>query len=231
VKGKYQVSLAGRQVTWLGLLIKEDRKPGEVSAGADVVALLQMTITPISASPRLTDSAIAGVSLSPTDAATQLTHRSADGVWMLTYDRKWYMNTDQRDMTILRLVEDGQRIAQCNVKTMSKAETSKTPKLAKFEEEVSRALAKNRGKLVESKELSHEAGYRVFRVTVNGESSDVAIQWNYYLVIDDQGRQVVFAFTALKENLDRLSGADRRLVGAFRFTDAMMTAKPMPAAK
>jgi hypothetical protein len=226
LKGKYQVSLAGKQVTWAGLLIKEDRKPGEVSAGVDVVALLQMTVTPISASPRLSDSAIGRVPLTPTDEVTQLSHRSADGIWMLTHDRKWYMNTDKRDMTILRLVEDGQRIAQCNIKTMSKAESSRTPKLSKFEDEVRQALAKNMGKFVESKELSHEAGYRVFRVVATGEVSDLPIQWNYYLVIDDQGRQVVFAFTALKENVDRLAGADRRLVGAFRFSDPKLTVRP-----
>lgn len=230
VKGKYQVSLAGKQVTWLGLLIKEVRKPGEVSAGVDVVALLQMTITPISASPRLTDSAIARAMHPPTDQLTQLEHRSADGVWMLTHDRKWYMNTDKRDMTILRLVEDGQRVAQCNIKTMSTAE-SKLPKLAKFEDEVRQALAKNKGKLVESKELSHESGYRVFRVVVTGEASDLPIQWNYYLVADNQGHQVVFAFTALKENVDRLAAADRRLIGTFRFADPKMTAKPMAPAK
>jgi hypothetical protein len=225
LKGKYQVSLAGKQVTWLGLLIKEDRKPGEVSAGVDVVALLQMTVTPISASPRLADSAITRVSLTPTDASTQLTHRSADGVWMLTHDRKWYMNTDKRDMTILRMVEDGERIAQCNIKTMAKAESSKAARLSKFEEEVRQVLAKNLGKLVESKELSHEAGYRVFRVVVTGEVSETPIQWNYYLVVDDQGHQVVFAFTALKENVDRLANADRRLIGAFRFSDPKISAR------
>jgi len=57
------------------------------------------------------------------------------------------------------------------------------------------------------------------------------IQWNYYQIADNQGRQVVFAFTALKERADQLAVADRRLVGTFRFTDPKMTANPMPTAK
>ena len=107
---------------------------------------------------------------------------------------------------------------------MPKLASGKKATLAQFKKEVGDTLAKNSGKLVDAKELKHEAGYRIFHVVMTGEVSSLPIQWNYYLVVDNQGNQVVFAFTAAKEDVNYLTGADRRLVNAFRFADTQMTA-------
>ena len=59
--------------------------------------------------------------------------------------------------------------------------------------------------------------YRIYRVVVKGEVSQVPIQWQYYLVADDYGRRVSFAFTAKEQNLDVCTKAGERLVHCLRF--------------
>jgi hypothetical protein len=225
VKGKYQYSLDSRQVTWVGLLIKENRKVGEVTAGIDAVALLQMTIASLDRSAHLSDSALAGLKLDATPRVTQLCHHSADGIWSITHDRKWYLNADEREMTVLRLVEDGQRVAQCNISTLPNAVAGKPPTLTQFQADVRQALEKNFEKFFDATELKSVPGYRVYRVAAAGVVSDLPIRWYYYLVLDDRGHQAVFAFTIVEELNGRLEGADVELVKSLRFNDAKATAK------
>ena len=59
VKGRYKFDIASRRITWVALLVKEKREIGHVSPGVDVVARLQMKITPNSANEALTDKALA----------------------------------------------------------------------------------------------------------------------------------------------------------------------------
>ena len=56
-------------------------------------------------------------------------------------------------------------------------------------------------------------------MTVVGESSDIAVQWNYYHVSNDKGQRMAVVFTFESSLLDRFADIDRPLVAALQFLD------------
>jgi hypothetical protein len=229
LKGKYQFDTGTKHITWFGLLIKEDRKAGDVSSGLEVVARLQMQIAPLEQSPNLAEARLNGLPLEPSDPLTQLAYRSADNAWRLAHDRSWYLTTDDRDRTVFRLLDQGQRIAQCNISPLARDAAGKTLPLEQFQERIRSALGTHFGQFVQAGESVNPSKYRALRVVVRGEVSDLPIQWYYDLVTDDHGRQMVFTFTVANEFVDRFGDADMKLLRTLRFEDPAVSAKPTTA--
>ena len=163
------------------------------------------------------------------EAGLDLEHRSADGAWTLTYGRDWYVTADERDLTVLKLMDDGQRIAQCNISSLAKVDVAKMPSLAEFQEEVRAALGKNFGEFVEAGQSPNELNHRVYRVVVRGTVNDLPIEWHYYLVANEHGQQAALAFTIDAGLAGRLKGVDKQLVNQLRFAETKVAAKPSPA--
>jgi len=219
LKAKYRFDLKSKRIDWLGLLVKEQRSIGHVMGGTDVVARLQVQISPKASSPRLTDAGLENLSLRPTAGLSQLSYLSAESGWQVTHDRHWYVIGDRRDLTILRRIDRGELIAQCNVSALPKLAPGKQVSLTEFQEDVQKALGKSFGEFVEAGQWANEADYRVYRVVVRGEVSELPIQWNYYLVADEHGYQVAFAFTVEHKLVERFDKADEELIRSFRFLD------------
>lgn len=226
LKGKYHFHLNSKRITWFGLMVQEDRSAGPVDAGFDVVARLQMKITPGSQSPHLTHAALAGLSLEPTAELTRLVYESAGGGWRFSHDRRWFVITEEKDQAVLRFVDRGDKLAQCNVAALPNSADAAKLTLEEFQDDVARALGKNFKGFVEAGQRHNEADYRVFRVVAEGEISGVPMQWIYHVVIDEHGRRVVLAFVLEKEMLGRFEGADEKLVGTLRLAEPKIASKP-----
>jgi len=229
IKAKYQVDLKTKRVSWLGLLVRENRQIGEVVPGTDVVLRLEMKISPVEKSKQLTDAVANRTPRDPPAGSIDLEHRSADGLWTLAYGRDWYVTADERDLTVLKLMDDGQRIAQCNISSLSKVDPAKLSTLAEFQEDVRDALGKNFGQFVEAGQSTNQLNYRVYRVVVQGTVNDLPIEWHYYFVANQHGQQAAFAFTIDAGLVSRLKGVDKMLVDQLRFADPKIAAKPSPA--
>jgi len=226
LKGKYHFHLESKRITWFGLMVQEDRSAGPVDAGFDVVARLQMRITPGSQSPHLTSAALADLSLEPTAELTRLDYESAGGGWRFSHDRRWFVITEENEQAVLRFVDRGDKLAQCNVAALPKAADATQLTLEQFQDDVARALGKNFKGFVRAGQRHNEADYRVFRVVAEGEISSVPMQWIYYLVIDEHGRRVVLAFVLEKEMLGRFEAADETLVSTLRLVEPKIASKP-----
>jgi hypothetical protein len=229
IKAKYQVDLKTKRVNWLGLLVRENRQIGEVVPGTDVVLRLEMKITSLERSSTLTDAVVRALPAQPPAGSLDLEHRSGDGAWSLVYDRDWYVTADERDLTVLKLLDQGERIVQCNLSSLARVDVAKLPTLAEFQEEVRTALGKNFGEFVEAGQSANQVNYRVYRVVASGTVNDLPIEWHYYLVANELGQQAAFAFTVDAAKASRLKSVDKLLVNQIRFTDPKVAAKATPA--
>ena len=231
VKGKYQFDPEAGRVNWVGLLIRENRRPGEVAAGTDYVGRIQMQIAPLVKSEHFTDTAMKSLLLDPNPEILKLNHPSADGLWQLTHSRQWFVTTDQRDLTILKLLDKGNRLVQCNASSLPKAEGGRLVTLTQFQDDVKHALGDNFGEFVEAAEGACPAGYKLYRVVVRNTVSELPIQWHYYFLADKAGHQAVLAFTIQGDMVPKLDNADRSLVNSLRFSDSTVASKPAAAKK
>ena len=231
IRGKYQFDLEAERITWFGLLLQEKRSVGHVGPGLNVVARLQMKIGSIKEVPRLTDAALKELSLDPVEENMWLSYESVAGEWQLLNDRRWFVTTDEAKAAVLRMIDDGEFVAQCNVSSLPRVEVEKLPSLAKFQEGIRTGLGESFGQFLSAKQEANELGYRVFRVVVDGTASELPIQWIYYLVADQTGRQVAMVFVVENELVDRLAGADEQLAAGVHFTDQETALRPTLAPK
>ena len=95
-----------------------------------------------------------------------------------------------------------------------------------FQGDVKRVLGKNFEEIVEASEDAGDNGLRVLRVVVAGKVGELAIQWTYYHLADDQDHRASLVFTIESSLLERFAHIDRELIGNFRFLEGK---QPIPA--
>lgn len=224
LKAKYRFDRRAQRIDWMGLVVKEQRGVGAVEAGYDLLVRAQVRIVPKAESAALAEDALKGLAQEPTAELTQLFYESAQGGWRLTHDRRWCVNVDAPERAVVRLIDGGDDIAQCNLWPLPAASPEKLPSLEDFQEDVRKQLGKSFGEFVEASQSANGANYRVYRLAIRGKVEDVPSLWNYYLVADAGGRQAAFAFTLEEKFAERFAGADEKLVDAFRFAEPKVAA-------
>lgn len=230
IKGRYRFRRQAQRIDWVGLLIKEERPGSFVDDGMDVVSRLQVLLTPVQPPASLADAVLANLSLKPTPELTSLTYHSPNGEWQCRHDRRWciYRQGPKSSVAILRLMDRGMLVAQCNLASLADHAPGKLVSLAEFQEDVRKALGKSFGEFVEAGESSPAAGYRVYRVVVHGTASDLAMRWVYYLVAEPAGRQAALTFTIEQKLAERFIDADKSIVQSLRFAAAKEAEKEHP---
>jgi hypothetical protein len=220
--GKYRFDLSARRVTRLAVSIKENRSVGHVAAGLDIVAKLQMHVTPVGQIAELSDEAAQSMPLEPAAGSLgledlDLEYQPAIGKYAVAYDRRWHIVSDRDDVLAMRMVDRGDLIAQCNLTALPDVEPEKHPTLARFQQDIERTLGKDFGQFVRAAQSVNEAGYACYRVEAEGLVAELPIRWNYYLLADDRGHVAVFVFTVEGALVEQLGDADLAMVETLRF--------------
>jgi hypothetical protein len=231
LKAKFNFDLARRQVTWLALGIAEKRAIGHAEPGYDITSRVRVSATPLSTSAELADGLLKSFDLKMHSGSTLLTHDSTEGAFQLLHDRRWHVMADHRDATILRLIDHGDLIAQCNITRLRDQPVDKYLALDAFQQEITGTLGKNFEQVVTADESTTENGLRQLCVVIAGQAQDVPVQWTYYHLTDRTGRSTSMVFTMDARLADRFAELDRSLVGTLvmrsRSIDEVEVAKPM----
>lgn len=233
IKGRYRFDLTRQRIVSFALAVQEKRSVGYVGPGLDIVARLEMTLEPLAESPTLADTALAGLPLDLAAAGQLLGYQSPTQEYRLLNDRRWHIIDERPELTQLRYVDRGELVAQCNVAPGTKAPAGKHTPLEKFQEDVRKALGESFGQFVHATSGTSPLGYVVHRVVASGTVQELPIEWRYYLLADEQGRQVIFAFTLEQPLVETFGDADELLVGSLTIAQppAETAAKPTPAAQ
>jgi hypothetical protein len=128
-------------------------------------------------------------------------------------------------VTILRLIDRGDLIAQCNISPLPSLATGQQLTLEAFQEDVKRTLGKSFGQIVEAAQESGE-GQRILRVIVSGTASDLPIQWSYYHLSDNAGNRLALVFTIEGSLIERYAQVERELVSGLQIVPGK---QPTPA--
>ena len=85
--------------------------------GLDVVAKLLVKVTPITESVHLTPEVIAQL---PAASAEQslLEYEAPSKTFGFRYDRQWFVTSDEPNVAILRMIQRGELVAQCNISAL-----------------------------------------------------------------------------------------------------------------
>lgn len=233
LKAKYTFNLKARQITLFALLVKEKRSIGHVSPGLDVVAKQIVKIRPLATSDHLDDAAVAAAKRATGDAAERLAFESPLNRFRMEHDRRWFVTGDEKRLTVFRLVDRGELMAQCNIASIDPVPAGETFALADFQRDIEKTLGKSFGQFVSAKEQTDPQGRRVYRVVANGAASDLPIQWIYYMYTTQEGRRLSVAFTLEQPLVERFGASDVQFLKSLEVLtpQTASTDKATPTAK
>ena len=213
MKAKFRFDLKLQRINYFMMAMREKRSIGHVGPGLDVTAKLKVELTPLETSENLTDEALAEIKLDPKPEVTAVEFDSTTGGFRLTHDRRWHPTNVQAATLVLRMVDRGELVAQCNVSSLANLPEGKQDNLTDFRGDVQQALAKNFVQFEDMGQAKNVKGFQVMHAYVQGKVQDLPIEWRYYLVSDPKtGRRMAFAFTLEKSLVDRLGTSDRDLI-------------------
>jgi hypothetical protein len=217
--GKYVFDLNQNYVRHVELTQTEERTVGPVSPGMQVTASVVVDRSPSPYADRLTDQQAASVPLEPTADMLKVSLRTAGGLKLL-HGRDWKVFHQAGRFAVLRWVEDGEMVAQCDVNVLDSTTPGTHITERQFEADVRKALGEQLEKITSAAPLPTNLGRFVYRVEAVGKVKDLAMTWRYYLVANATGRQAALVFSFESELAERLGNADRELAESLEFTTA-----------
>jgi hypothetical protein len=203
---------------------------GTINPGID--ATVDVTVERVAAdSPGgLTDAVAEVIPLEPAPGNLLLEFAAPPWGVALSFDRKWFVfqalfeGTPQ--VAILRLMENGSLICQCNMSPIAAASPGQHTPIDQFEADIRQALGDKFKTFTSRDQLPTDDGRTILRVIANGEMSvtgeqgtvKLPMNWIYYLCADRTGKQMSFVFVIEPEYLKLLAGRDLEMVKSVRFT-------------
>lgn len=228
MKGKVNFDLTQKHVTWLALAVRETRAVGHAQPGFEAVSQIRLVSAPIPAPPELSDKIVGDLPAPGSKGPNMLELRNEKGGFEIVHDRRWSVLSEKYDSLVLRFVDRGDLIAQCNLARLPKLPKGEELTLAGFESDARKNLEKVNGQIVEASEGETAAGLRMLRVVVHGQTNKLPIQWSYHHLSDATGNRVSLAIAIEGKLLETYPAVDREFVGGLRFVEP--SAESAPAA-
>jgi hypothetical protein len=223
--GSFVYDLKAHEVVRAEIEQSEERSVGPISPGLKVTAHSNLTCSPTTDDRGLTKEAAAAIPLEPPAPLTQLYFRAPWNV-EFRHDRDWHVFQQTEQIAVLRLMDQGTFVAQCNLAPLRQANPGEHVPEEQFQKDIRTSLD-SRLTAIEKAEVIPTDDHRfLYRVTAAGASNKVPVTWIYYLCAAPNGLQVSFVFaveTALRE---KLGSRDLEMLKSLRFLE---TPKPTPA--
>jgi hypothetical protein len=226
--GSFTFDRKAARVSKLVLERAEVRSPGPVEAGLDLKSTLTVTRAAAPVPAALADEVVARLDLDKRDPRRALLRLAPPGgKYTLLHDRAWHIYWDDSRLTVLKRMEGGEVIAQCNLSAGPAAGKGRHQDLDQFRDDLRRSLGQRFAQFLGVGEVDGDpAGHFRYKVGVQGRQGDVGVVWYYYLIASPEGDQVVATFTLADTRVKAFGAEDERLIGSFRWEPA---AAPAPA--
>lgn len=207
--------------------ICEDRALGPATPGFSATTKLELTDRGPTAWSADDETAYREVRESTDGAGSErLVFESKRHGFRLTHSSKWTPIGDNSQAAILRMVDQGDLIAQAHITRLQSLEAGTKLTADRYRKDVAEAIGDGNGQVVDVSDFVTARGYDGIRAIVSAEVSGVAIQWIYLHIADATGRRCGWVITVEQDRLDRLGNEDQTLADAFELLDA-----PEPAEK
>jgi hypothetical protein len=213
------------RIDWLAMRLTQNREIGVVEDGLDWTVLVKITVNGPEASPELSDTALADFSLTPTDELTRVQYLEPKAGYQLTHDRLWYLVGRTRNFEEFHRLDHGRDIGMCKITPQPQVSPAKLPDLRQFQGIVQDLLHDHLSEIQETSQAETPGHLRILRVKAKGKEGELPVRWNYYLVSDPEGRQIVFAFRIEEKRLEDFGKADEAFVHSLRFVEKKELAK------
>lgn len=211
--GFYLYDLKQQCLTKVEISQGETRGVGSVTPGLKVTAKATLERTPSESTAGFSDEVVDKLPREPDRGAFLLMMQPGDWGIRVYHDRLWHLFHHTGNVGVLRFVERGSLIAQCNISPIGNAPAGKHVSEAQFQKDVQAAIGPSFREIVKAEVVPTKDNRYILRVISAGEANQktsmgvrkVPVNWIYYLIANSDGRQIVLVFTieqALRERFD-----------------------------
>jgi hypothetical protein len=195
----------------------EKRSIGPLAPGMELTLTTHLRRAAAATEDAIGDAETASVPLEPPAEALRVEYPAQFGV-TLACDRDWKIFHQTSQLLILRLLDHGGLIAQCNLAPAPRVQAGGRTPETQFQQDIRRSLGEQLTEIVAAEEL---VGFEnsIYRVIAAGKVKNVDRLWRYYLITAPDGRQASFVFTLDPADQRRLGNRDLDLVGSLRFVE------------
>ena len=223
VAGSLQFDRELGRVEAVRININQQTDPGQVAPGFEGQIKLDMRVKPIQASQHLTREKLAGV-MTENKIKQAFLLQPEGSLFSVVHSPRWRIIAAEKEAAVLRYIQDGNMLAQCNIVRLPNRPADRPLQLAEFEAEVRKMIKDQETLTFQSSQATETSnGHATLRVVVDGFESDVPIQWLYYHISNDQGVCFTCVFTLETKLADQFGKADQTFVNRFNLAAPRQT--------
>ncbi|MFV0445801.1 MAG: hypothetical protein ACK5Q5_19665 [Planctomycetaceae bacterium] len=202
---------------------------GAVAPGIDVDVSVAVDRQPTSDAGLITDALVTNIPLEAPPAALRLVFDAAPWKARFRYGRDWHMFRAVLEMppkvAILRLIDQGSLVCQCNISPIPDAPAGQHTPLAEYQRDIQMVLGDSFRNFKSTDEVAlPDGGTRMTVIAVGevqrtgkdkeGKSTAIAIpmEWRYSIITEHSGRQMSFVFAVEQALLEQFADRDRELL-------------------
>ena len=222
LNGRLTYNRKRRYIASLRLKQREKSKPGPVSPALDVTAEITVDRGLAKDAGPLESRVASRLSLDPNPGLLKLRMDVSDRI-RFDVDRDWHVVFKKRGAAILRLLDEGNLVAQVNVRPLPTANTGKRISDEQFQRDIAMALGTRIKKVLKAEQIKPKDKPRdtryLYRVTIDGKDNGIDMQWRYYLCASPGGQQVSLVFAVESKLVKQLADRDVGFVMGLLFID------------
>lgn len=221
IQGKCTYDLKAQRVTGLEWKQKDEREMGPASPATTIESTTTLTRALLAEPPKeLSDAALVAVpeGLDVPTKLLQIRHRDPKERFTLHHGRDWQVTAHTEEHLILRLMDNGDFVAQVTVTPWPKAERGKHMTAKEFRDLVEDTPDVAGDQINEDGESRSERGHYVYRISALSESEEgIKTLQIFYHVAGPEGDQVVLMYTLRQTLAEKLGNRDLTLVHGIDF--------------
>jgi hypothetical protein len=196
----------------------EVRKAGQVENGLDMKSSLDVRQEASNAPPELADNATKTLPSALNPADERLTLDLPGSRAHALVDRDWHIAWDDDRRVVLKRLDHGELVAQCNISRGPEAGRGRHQDPTQFRDDIRKALGGRFVQFLGAGEVEGDwPGEFRYKVAAQGREGDTGVVWYYYLLADAEGSQLLATFTLGEAQAKSFGDQDLRLIESIRW--------------
>lgn len=216
ISGELSVDRRTGLITAFRATMREERTPGTVSPGLDVTAEIGWTQQQLEDGADMPEK-MPGESPEPEQLLLTL---STPWRLLMLHSRDWHVFHETTDLVMLRMLQEGRLIGQCNISPSVRVPAGTSTEPAKFQAEVQAALVTRKGKLLDEPTATEVNGWRIQRIRATSATDTKTILWDYYLCTLKSGEQFSMIFSHATTDDAIFAGAPEKILSTLTLQPA-----------